>query len=77
MEIDTTHVHENGFNPEQISRTRAGIYFIPALLHHFGKARLPYPGGDKIGKRPIDEHVDGYVAMGYEYTSEEEGFMVQ
>lgn len=74
LEIETNGMSDNDFDPTQIGRTRAGIYFIPALLRHFDKATLPYPGGDKIGKRPIDEHVDGYKSMGYSFEASDETF---
>lgn len=40
--------------------------FIPPLLAKFGKAVVPAPGGDKIGKRPLDRHWDGLRALGAE-----------
>lgn len=43
---------------------RFSTMFIPVLLHKFGKAVVPAPGGDKIGKRPLDRHFDGLEALG-------------
>lgn len=34
------------------------------LLARFGKAIVPNPGGCRIGKRPIDRHIDGLKSMG-------------
>ena len=45
---------------------------MAGLLSRFGEARLPFPSGDKIGKRPIDEHINGYLAMGYEMQESSE-----
>lgn len=45
-------------------KSRSAPMFVPALLHRFGKAVVPHPGGDKIGKRPLDRHWDGLIAMG-------------
>jgi len=44
--------------------SRASTMFIPILLHRFGQAIVPYPGGDKIGKRPLERHFDGLIALG-------------
>ena len=44
--------------------SRASTMFIPVLLHKFGQATVPYPGGDKIGKRPLERHFDGLIALG-------------
>ena len=44
------------------------------LLARFGKAYIPRPGGDKIGRRRMDTHINGMVKLGadfdYEYTEE-------
>lgn len=44
--------------------SRASSMFIPPLLHRFGRAHIPLPGGDKIGARPLDRHFDGLRALG-------------
>jgi UDP-N-acetylglucosamine 1-carboxyvinyltransferase len=44
--------------------SRASTMFIPVLLHKFGQAVVPYPGGDKIGKRPLERHFKGLIALG-------------
>ncbi|HUW24300.1 MAG TPA: UDP-N-acetylglucosamine 1-carboxyvinyltransferase [Patescibacteria group bacterium] len=49
--------------------SRAATYFIGPLLHHFGKAIIPNPGGCKIGRRPIDRHLEGLQALGAEIRS--------
>src|SRR5262249_49932264 len=43
----------------------------PILLHRFGRASVPLPGGDKIGKRPLGWHFDGLRALGAEITQTE------
>lgn len=49
--------------------SRASTMFIPVLLHKFGQATVPYPGGDKIGKRPLERHFDGLMALGAKVTT--------
>jgi UDP-N-acetylglucosamine 1-carboxyvinyltransferase len=44
--------------------SRASTLFIPALLVKFGKAVVPFPGGDKIGVRPLERHFEGLEALG-------------
>ena len=46
------------------SQGRFSTIFIPVLLHRFGQAKVPAPGGDKIGKRPLDRHFAGLEALG-------------
>lgn len=46
----------------QLYRTASMV--IGPLLCRFGQAQVPNPGGCRIGKRPIDRHVEGLKAMG-------------
>ena len=39
--------------------SRASVMFAGPLLVRFGEAYLPFPGGDKIGRRPMERHLDG------------------
>ena len=48
--------------------SRASTMLIPILLHRFGKAIVPLPGGDKIGERPLQRHLNGLEAMGVKIT---------
>ncbi len=44
--------------------SRASTMFLGPLLAKFGHAVVPLPGGDAIGKRPIDWHLHGLEALG-------------
>jgi len=72
LEIDTSNISLKNIDTSAIARTRAGIYFMAGLLSRFEKADLPFPHGDKIGKRPIDEHIDGYKDMGYSFEKRDD-----
>ncbi|WP_159999676.1 UDP-N-acetylglucosamine 1-carboxyvinyltransferase [Roseomonas sp. 18066] len=54
-----------------VSRMRASVLLLGALLGRCGEARLPLPGGDAIGARGIDFHLDGLRAMGAVITLEQ------
>ncbi|MFN4082159.1 MAG: UDP-N-acetylglucosamine 1-carboxyvinyltransferase [Bacteroidia bacterium] len=47
---------------------RGSIMIIGPLLARFGKAYIPEPGGDKIGRRPVDTHLRGFEALGATFT---------
>lgn len=53
-------------DPELVRRLRASILFSGALLSRARQAELPYPGGDKIGARPITTHLNALRALGVE-----------
>jgi UDP-N-acetylglucosamine 1-carboxyvinyltransferase len=38
--------------------------FIGPLLAKFGEAKVPLPGGDKIGPRPLERHIHGLESLG-------------
>ncbi len=45
-------------------KMRASYYLMGAMLCRFGEAMVPLPGGCYIGKRPIDQHLKGFMALG-------------
>lgn len=64
--------------PKEIGeKSRASNLYAPPLLARFGKARLPIPGGDKIGKRPLERHFAGLEAMGAKVTSTKDEIQIE
>ncbi len=67
-------------NPQNLSKftidakygevSRASTLFVPSLLARFKKAEVPLPGGDKIGKRPLDRHLKGLEKMNVKWKIE-------
>jgi UDP-N-acetylglucosamine 1-carboxyvinyltransferase len=57
--------------------SRASTLFMPALLARFGEARVPLPGGDQIGKRPLDRHLAGLEKMGVSFSKEDDMLVAQ
>jgi UDP-N-acetylglucosamine 1-carboxyvinyltransferase len=57
---------------------RGSIMIIGPLLARFGKAYIPEPGGDKIGRRPVDTHLRGFEALGatFEHLKDEHFFKI-
>ena len=55
-------------NPEApldlVRKMRASIVVLGPLLARCGEARVPLPGGDDLGARPIDMHLEGLQRMG-------------
>ncbi len=47
-----------------LGQLRTATMVMGPLLAKFGKAIVPNPGGCRIGKRPIDRHIEGLVKMG-------------
>jgi UDP-N-acetylglucosamine 1-carboxyvinyltransferase len=49
---------------ELVSKMRASILILGAMLSRFGKARVSLPGGCAIGTRPVDLHLKALEKMG-------------
>ena len=49
---------------QQSAALRGSVMILGPLLARFGKAVLPKPGGDKIGRRRLDTHFLGFQALG-------------
>ena len=56
------------------SKIRGSVMLIGPLLARFGKAFLPKPGGDKIGRRRLDTHFLGLEKLGAVFTYNEENY---
>jgi len=64
--------------PAQICQTmRASFVLAGPLLARAGRAELPAPGGDKIGRRPVDTHVEALRALGAEVDVLAEGYVMR
>src|SRR5829696_8521143 len=49
---------------EAAAKMRASFMLLGPLLSRFGEVVISNPGGDRIGRRPVDLHVDAMRAMG-------------
>jgi len=50
------------------ARIRGSVMILGPLLARFGKAFIPKPGGDKIGRRRIDTHLTGFKKLGADFS---------
>ncbi|MEX1264710.1 MAG: UDP-N-acetylglucosamine 1-carboxyvinyltransferase [Actinomycetota bacterium] len=73
--IDATELTSVEAPYDLVRRMRASTAVLGSLLARAGRARVAMPGGDEIGSRPIDLHVQGLRKMGAEISSEH-GFLV-
>jgi UDP-N-acetylglucosamine 1-carboxyvinyltransferase len=57
-----------------VSKTRGALMIAGALLGRFGEAYMSRPGGDKIGIRPIDVHLQGFESLGAKITDKNQEY---
>ena len=64
---------------KQGAALRGSIMIVGPLLSRFGKGYIPSPGGDKIGRRRLDTHFEGFINLGakFEYLADQNFYQVQ
>jgi UDP-N-acetylglucosamine 1-carboxyvinyltransferase len=68
VRIDARGVSKTDVDGRLASRIRASFLVAGPLLARFGRAALPPPGGDVIGRRRLDVHVHAFEQLGAEAT---------
>ncbi len=76
--IDIEYLLTDRFK-EKGSALRGSIMIVGPLLARYGKGYIPKPGGDKIGRRRLDTHFEGFVKLGatFEYMPKEHFFKAE
>jgi UDP-N-acetylglucosamine 1-carboxyvinyltransferase len=64
LRLQADGVTETAPDEELSARIRASFLLAGPLLARFGEARMPPPGGDFIGRRRLDPHLDAFIDMG-------------
>jgi UDP-N-acetylglucosamine 1-carboxyvinyltransferase len=62
--VHAQNVNKTELDGELASRIRASFVFSGPLLGRLGQATLPLPGGDVIGGRPLDTHIQSLKGLG-------------
>lgn len=77
-ELNLEYLESDQFKKEG-SGLRGSIMIVGPLLGRFGKGYIPRPGGDKIGRRRLDTHFEGFVKLGanFRYNKEERFYGVE
>jgi len=66
-DIDLPYLETEDFK-QRASALRGSIMIVGPLLARFGKGFIPKPGGDKIGRRRLDTHFEGFALLGAEFN---------
>jgi UDP-N-acetylglucosamine 1-carboxyvinyltransferase len=64
LTIYTPEIRQASVSSEIGGLNRLAVMTIGPLLHRCGEVTIPRPGGDRIGPRPIDFHLQGLQQMG-------------
>jgi UDP-N-acetylglucosamine 1-carboxyvinyltransferase len=64
--VQCDEITHTAVDPDWAERIRASFLLAGPLLARFGTADMPPPGGDVIGRRRLDPHLDAFRALGAE-----------
>jgi len=76
IKIDPTTIKNKEVPKEISSKLRASYYFMSALLGKYKYVEMYFPGGCKIGARPIDQTLKGFKALGATIKEEDNKFTI-
>jgi len=76
IKIDPTTIENKEIPKEISSKLRASYYFMSALLGKYKYVEMYFPGGCKIGARPIDQTLKGFEALGATIKEENNKFII-
>lgn len=73
--IDASYISSDDF-VRKCASLRGSVMVVGPLLARFGRAWFPKPGGDKIGRRRVDTHIQGMINLGAtcEYDMDRKAF---
>lgn len=77
-EINIEYLLSDNYRKKSAS-LRGSVMIIGPLLARFGKGYIPKPGGDKIGRRRLDTHFNGFIELGakFIYNHSEDFYTVE
>ena len=70
-EVNVDYLETEAFKKEGGS-LRGSIMIVGPMLARFGKGFIPKPGGDKIGRRRLDTHFEGFINLGAKFRYQRE-----
>ena len=77
-EVNVGYLETDAFKKEGGS-LRGSIMIVGPLLARYGRGYIPKPGGDKIGRRRLDTHFEGFINLGanFRYNREDHFYGVE
>ena len=72
-EINLDYLESSDFKRDG-SSLRGSIMIVGPLLARFGRGYIPRPGGDKIGRRRLDTHFEGFIRLGAKFRYNKEDY---
>lgn len=77
MIINPKNMKNKSIPADISSKLRASYYFMGALLAKYNYVEMNFPGGCKIGSRPINLHLEGFKKLGATIEENEEKYIIK
>lgn len=77
LEIDPKNLHYQPLPSDITEKLRASVLMLAPLLARLKKVKIGYPGGDIIGRRPLDTHIQALESLGAVIKKENDSFTAQ
>lgn len=75
IKINPANIHPQKIPVDLFEKMRVSVLLMGPLLARFKKIKVPSPGGDKIGLRPITTHIEAFKKLGVK-IKREDGFYI-
>ncbi len=77
-EVNIEYLQTESYRQKSTS-LRGSVMIVGPLLARFGKGYIPRPGGDRIGRRRLDTHFDGFQKLGakFNYSRKDDFYEVE
>jgi len=75
-QIDVAHLESPSYR-KKAAALRGSVMLLGPILARYGKASIPKPGGDKIGRRRLDTHLVGFQNLGAKFNFDPNGNLFQ
>jgi UDP-N-acetylglucosamine 1-carboxyvinyltransferase len=76
VQLETGDLDRHEANPELTRQIRASFLLAGPMLGRWGRAVLPRPGGDRIGRRPLDTHIHAFLDFGAQVEVEPDRYVL-
>ncbi len=74
IRVTAKNITNSKLPKELVNKLRASILFVGPLLSRLGEVYFSHPGGDIIGKRSIEAHIEGFKELGVEFDCDDRDY---
>lgn len=77
LHIQASEIHRTSLPKDLMTKLRGSMVLVGAVLSRMGKVHFYHPGGDVIGQRSIETHLDGFKILGASLKREDLKFSLK